>query len=983
MTHRLFRPGLYGLPPGADFAAELVAGLVARSQGAEPEALARVELYVNTARMQRRLRDLFQAGPARLLPRIRLLGAIAAGHADTTPAVPPLRRRLQIAQLIAALLEREPDLAPRSAVFDLADSLAALLDEMQGEGVTAADLHALDVSDQSGHWARSLRFVEIVSQFAAAQGGADPELRQRRAVEALIARWQAAPPEHPVIVAGSTGSRGTTALLMRAVARLPQGAVVLPGVDFDLPHAVWGSLDDALEAEDHPQFRFARLLQGLDLTPADIARWTDADPRQARNRLVSLALRPAPVTDQWLRDGPALGDLRDASGGMTLIEAADPRREALAIALRLRAALRADQSAALITPDRELTRRVTAALDRWRIEPDDSAGRPLALSAPGRFLRHVASLAGRRISAEALLTLLKHPLTSSTAGARGQHLLRTRDLELWLRKKGPAFPDAAALHRWADTHDKAGLADWIAWIAAEILPLADVAPAPLPDLVAAHLAAAERIAAGPGAEGSGALWDKTAGERAVEARDELIANADAGGETTPADYVALFDNVLAGREVRDPVRPDPDVMIWGTLEARVQGADVVILAGLNEGVWPAMPPPDPWLNRRMRHAAGLLLPERRVGLQAHDFQQAIAAREVVLTRATRDAEAETVMSRWLNRLTNLLEGLPDQSGPEALAAMRSRGQVWTDMATALETRFDSVPAATRPAPVPPVAARPRQLSVTRIQTLIRDPYAIYARHILGLKPLPPISPTPDAPLRGTVLHAIFEEIVAKGPDPDAPEARDSLLQITARVLGEEVPWPAARQLWSARIERVADWFLAGERERRATATPLPGEREGRLSLPAAGFDLIGTADRIDQRADGTLAIYDYKTGTPPRPKQIRHFDKQLLLEAAMAEAGAFRNVPAAQVAEVAHIGLGSTPEVSTMRLRDPSEDEPVDPAQVIAELLRLIAAFDAPEKGYPSRRAPYSVDSPGDYDHLARYGEWDETDPAKPEKVGQ
>ena len=298
-------PRVFALPCGLDFPRALVDGLLARSAGLPPEALARVELVVNTRRMTRRIREIFDAGPPRLLPRLSLLTDLGArGAMDRLPpAIPPLRRRLELTQLIAALLDRQPDLAARASLYDLADSLAGLIDEMQGEGVSPEDIRNLDVSDLSGHWARAQAFIGIAEDMIqTGEEALDPQARQRRVVEDLIAQWQVDPPGHPVILAGSTGSRGTTLMLMQAVARLPQGALVLPGYDFDQPAAVWQGLDRALTSEDHPQYRFRKMMEAMEIAPGDIRPWIDTPPpAPERNRLVSLALRPAPgKAKRWL-----------------------------------------------------------------------------------------------------------------------------------------------------------------------------------------------------------------------------------------------------------------------------------------------------------------------------------------------------------------------------------------------------------------------------------------------------------------------------------------------------------------------------------------------------------------------------------------------------------------------------------------------------------------------------------------------------------
>lgn len=959
-------PHLYALPPGVDFGAEVVAGLERRMGDAPPEAWADVTILANTPRMARRIRAAFDAGPPRLLPRLQLITAL--DDPALPPPVPSLRLRLDLARLVAALLDREPGIAPRESAFALADSLAALLDEMQGEGVGPEALAALDVSDQSGHWARALAFLSIAQRYAGATGAApDAEGHRRLATLARIAAWQAAPPPAPVIVAGSTGSRGTTALLLAAVARLPRGAVILPGFDFATPPDIWDSLSDARAAEDHPQYRFRRLADMLDMHPSAIRPWTDAaPPAPARNRLVSLSLRPAPVTDRWIAEGPALGDLAQAAAGLALVEAPSPRIEAEAIALRLRRAIADGQRAALVTPDRMLTRQVAAALDRWNIVPDDSAGVPLALTPPGRLLRQVADLRAGRIGAEALVSLLKHPLCH-TGADRGPHLLATHRLELRLRRQGPAYPDGPSLRAAAGAEEAA----WFDWLADALDAAADPGPRPLPDHVARHLALAETFARGPGPDGAGGLWDKAAGRAARAAMEDLARHADAGGEMDAAGYAALLADLLAQGEVREPEGAHPLVRVLGPREARELEADVVILAGLNDGTWPGLPAPDPWLNRAMRLRAGLLLPERQIGLAAHDYQQAIAGREVWLTRAVRSESAETVPSRWLARLTNLLSGLPDQGGRAALDRMRAEGARWVAAAQALSLPAARVQPEPRPSPAPPPDMRPTRLSVSAIGRLLRDPYAVYAAEVLRLRRLDPLTAAADAPLRGTILHAVLEEALTAGLDPFDPDAPGQLMAVAERAMARDCPWPLMRRLWLARLARVVDWFLAGERLRRGIGTPALFEARGGAVVADTGVTLVAKADRIDLTPGRQAVIYDYKTGKPPSEKQQAAFDKQLLLEAALVEQGGFAKLGPVEVAGAAFIGLGGDPQV----VPAPLGDHP--PAQVWAEMATLLRAWADPARGYTARMALMTEGSDSDYDHLSRFGEWDRTDEAR------
>ena len=970
---------LYALPPGVDFARALIAGLEARL-GADPTLWARTTVLVSSGRMLRQVREAFDAGPPRLLPR---LGTIAepAEMAAIPPALPALHLQLDLAPIVLRMIEAGVGLAARSAAFDLAASLAALIDEMGGEGVRPEALAALDVGDLATHWQQGRAIVEAAFGHLGEAPGRPAEARRRAVVEALIARWQSEPPQGPVVIAGSTGSRGASRLLMAAVARLPNGFVVLPGFDFDQPAAVWDTLDQALTGEDHPQFRFRALMRDLEIAPGAVARWSaDEAPAPARNRLISLALRPAPVTDQWRAEGRQLTGIAAATAGMTLVQAPNRREEAAAIALRLRQAAEEGQVAALITPDRMLTRRVAAALQRWGIEPDDSAGEPLHQTAPGRFLRQTADWLDRPPGLPALLALLKHPLTASGPGLRGDHLRWTRELELDLRRRGHPAPGPAALRDWAAADGKADGRDaWADWLAGLLDGAAMAGTASLPALLDRHRTLAEALAAGPGAEGAGALWLKGPGEAAEAAMAALAEAGDRGGALGARDYASLLKTHLAGFTAQDPMTPHPGVMIWGTLEARVQAADLTILAGLNDGIWPALPGPDTWLNRAMRAEAGLLLPDRRIGLAAHDFQMAVAAREVMLTRSLRDDEAETVPSRWLNRLTNLLGGLGTE-GRAALDGMTARGAAWLALARRLDRPVAALPPAPRPAPCPPVASRPRQLSVTEITTLIRDPYAIYARHVLGLRPLDPLSPEPDGRIRGTALHRIMEDFLAARADwtGDPAAARAILSASAERRFAEATPMPSIRALWQARLMAIADRLISGETDRLAAGAPALTERSGGIALTGLDFRLTARPDRIDRLTDGSFAVYDYKSGTPPSDKEVLYFQKQLPLEAAMLERGGFTGLAAGQVSRMGYVALG------TSRDREVAMEHEGRrlPDLTWEGLHRLIASYLRPSQGYAALRAAQLTSYAGDYDHLARHGEWDLTDRAVPVKVG-
>jgi RecB family exonuclease len=434
---------------------------------------------------------------------------------------------------------------------------------------------------------------------------------------------------------------------------------------------------------------------------------------------------------------------------------------------------------------------------------------------------------------------------------------------------------------------------------------------------------------------------------------------------------------LAKDSLRETNETHPRVLIWGTLEARVQGADLYILAGLNEGTWPETGDSDPWLNRQMRKGTGLRVPERKIGLSAHDYQQLICQKNVWITRSIRSNDAETVPSRWINRLMNLLNGLPEQNGPVALDNMRKRGAFWLALTDKIDNANceGSIRSALRPAPCPPIEARPKTLAVTDVRTLIRDPYAIYAKHILRLRRLNPLNATPDARMRGTVVHEVLENYFREWPNIPADWRREKFMEILEDTLHNSVPWPSTQVFWRNRLDQVIDWLIDGEAERRKNAEPIGFEASGRLVIPELNFTIRAIADRVDQRSDGSFVIYDYKTGVAPTEKQQLYFDKQLYLLALVAEHSGFAKIEPNKVFNAAFVGLGNPAKI----VNAPFEKESVEEAY--RKLRQLIERYQDPDQGFTARRALFKSDDFSDYDHLSRYGEWDVSHPPKKERL--
>ena len=992
--------GLYTIPPGVPFVDALAAGLLADA-GDDPLALADHTVLLPTRRACRALREAFlrrSGGRSLLLPRMRPVGDVdpddlglgegpALEQLDLPPAIAEPRRLLLLARQI---LRREAAAGERMThdhAVHLARELARLLDQVQTERVGFEALATLAPREHARHWEDTLTFLRIVTahwpDILDAEGCIDPADRRNRLIEGLAGVWTETPPADPVIAAGSTGSIPATADLLAVVAGLPRGAVVLPGLDRALDTESW---TEAAADQSHPQYGLAQLLERIGAAREDVADWpASADVGResppARTVLASEALRPADTTDAW-RGLDALA--ADAVADVMRLDCPGEKEEAEIVALLLREALEEPgRTAALVTPDRRLGRRVAAVLQRWGLEIDDSAGRPLDETAPGVFLRHVIHAAADALAPVALLAACKHPLAA--AGRNPAAFRRDiRRLERWVLR-GPrpargieglrgALVDAASGP--ADAHGRGGapaaaaaaIEDVIAGLAAAFAPLTEClagGTVSLDMLMEAHLAAAEALAATEDETGAQRLWAGEAGEALADFMGTLRHAADVMPGLPAASYPDLFDALMAGAVVRPRHGRHPRLHIWGPLEARLQQADRVILGGLNEGSWPADPGPDPWMSRPMRSTFGLPLPERRIGLAAHDFAQLFCAREVFLTRAVKAEGAPTVPSRWLLRLEAVLQGA-------GLADAFVADARWPGLQAGLHA-VDAHRPIRAPRPKPPVPARPRRLSVTRIEAWMRDPYAIYAREILRLERLEPLEADPGAADRGTIIHDALDAFLRRYPDGPPADALDRMLAVGREAFGTALSRPAVRAFWWPRFERIARWFVATEAARRpgivASVTELRGEY--RFDAPGGPFTLSAKADRIDRLADGSLVIIDYKTGAPPSDAQVQAgYAPQLPLEAVIAQAGGFPDIAAAPVHELLYWRLsGGTPPGEIRPIRD-------DPASLAADaaegLARLVAAFDDPDTPYhpapnPLQRVPPAYD---DYAHLARHAEW-------------
>ena len=952
------RVTVYTIPSHRSFADALAAGLIARF-GKDPVGLAQGRILLPNNRAVRAVTDAFvrASGTGLLLPRLvpvgdpeldeRLGGALET--IDDGDPVPPAIDATERLLTLASIIRGEGT----AESLRLASDLARTLDALVIEEIAPVKLKdaVTETADLAAHWEKSLEKLQLIYEnwpkILAGEGKIDLAERRNRLLRRVADRWKEAPPTGFTVVAGVTTAAPAVAALVARVARMREGMVVLPGLWLSdvFPEEEWDALgpdENGRGEAAHPQFHLNLLLDRIGVARGEVQRWrwsggTASSP--ARGRSVANAMAAPEFSHKW----ESLKAAERRFSGIRVVELHDGAAEAQAIALALREALEVSgKTAALVTPDRQLASRVSALLGRWGIEADDSAGKPLSATPAGTLLLAIVSATAEELPPVALLALLKHPLAGGEGDKRIAWLDAVRDLDLKLRGPRPPaglvgldtlFAEKKAARSWAAVRDRVAGLDGLL---REPVPLSRLA-----DLIAeaATVLADDRAWRGPD------------GRMAAELLTELQASQSAAKLFVSAeDAVPLLRQLLDARAVRPPYGGHPRIFIWGLLEARLQRADLVVLGGLNEGVWPALPAPDPWLPPKLRSTLRMPTLEFRIGLSAHDFASALGAPEVLITRARRDSRSPTVASRFLLRLEAISGGLPRDVRLERLTG-------------ALDDPGPPQPV-DRPAPSPPYEQRPEKISVTAVDRLKADPFAFYAQAILRLRALDPVDDDHTARWKGEAVHKVFEEwLVHDDCNPDKLRSR------AERLLGDEAIHPMLRALWTPRLLEAIDWIAAMERENQAKGRkPLTAEATGEAAL--AGITVHGRVDRIDRLADGGLAIIDYKTGAPPTQKAVTEgFALQLGLLGLIGRAGGFE-------------GIAGDPEAfeywslqryrgSFGRLMCPDKD--MEPGEFLDHAYRNFAEAAAKwltgnepftAKLNPAY-APY-----GDYDQLMRLEEW-------------
>lgn len=981
------------MPSGAPFLPNLTHGLKDRFG----ETLTQALILLPTRRAVRAMRECFINDKAAQLPRMRPLADINPEEPPfepgdlaslVPPAIPSAQRRFEMARLIGAYYKHIND-APMdaSAWIRLADPLLSILDDAAMREVHQTTLGRLDdiATFAAAHFQNAAKLYEIVQTLWPARlqelGMIDPMQRRVELLKALNTHWIENPPDYPIIIAGSTGTLPATARLIRTVAHMPKGLVVLPGLDMNIrDDAVWNEIDDR-----HPQCSLKHLIETIGLERKDVTPFPLTQPRhakaKARRAIISESLVPVNATDDWpgriktLRSrSPEHDPFIAGLEGLSFIETKTDTEEARVIALIMRESLETpDQSCAFITPDPALARSVKAALKYWNINVDYSQGEPLEETLIGRFLLGLLNLACDPKNNVLLATLFNHPLF-----AMGQPIGEQQNQ--WQNLERRQIRKSNKSNNITQIYDKEPcLKALYAALAPFTLPPFDGGTQSACDWSRVLCQIAEDLAQTDKRSGQARLWVQDMGESAADLIRSLITYGDILGEMDIHSYKHLFSTLCQGRVVRARFGTHPRLKILGPIEARMLHADKLILGGLNEGIWPAAPAVQPFLSPGMKGTLGLTPPERRYGLSAHDFQELANHPDVILTRAKRVGDSPRVASRWLWRLQTLMTGALGETHT-ALDPTQPY-LAWADAVNhvkAHEVRPD-----TPPSPAPPKDARwpaptGRRISVTGLRTLIRDPYAHYARKILKLEKLDDLG-TPRGPREwGNAIHKALEAFCET--HPTLPENAKSILIETfkTQLQTEGVPdhhihanLPRLDNIALKVIRWLTDHYQKGWEQ-----AIVEDEGTCLLNLPGGDFTLTAKPDRIDRRG-GEICLSDYKTGSPPSTREVQAgFDPQLGLTAHIILQGGFKSLQG-ELGEV-----GEVSDLIYLQLKGFHKDAPQtslvkkewDAARYALSAkditVRLLNNFDDPDMPYHSQPRAKFTNIYGDYDHLARRDEW-------------
>jgi len=981
---------IYNIPSYLPFSDILATYLLEKTKD-NPHSLTKYKLLLPTRRACRILQDTFlrlNNGKPMLLPHLLPIGEVDEGelsllmidnNSKTTLEIPsaitPLKRQLLLAKLIMQVPEFKQGF---DGALGLSKALCQFIDQVAVEGVDFSDLHNIVPEEFAAHWQVTLDFLKIISEhwpkILKDNNLIDVAERRNLLLQNMASYWSERPPDYPVIAAGSTGSIPAVAKLLKVISNLPQGKVVLPALDMQMEPDSWEVI-----TEIHPQYSLKKLLNYIGVDREDVSSLIDVTPKSERYVLASAMMSPAEFTHKW-KGFSHENNINSMLDGLEYYSCKTPHEEAGVIALIMRESLEeSGKTISLVTPDRDLARRVKSLCKRWSVDVDDSAGENLIDTKLGKFILLTLDAVKRKFDSVSFLSLLKTGLCQ-IGYPSDQANKYIKALEIEILRSGEVISTHEMLRKKIDLMDEdSGIGEYIDKLYEAVLPLYDLSHKSgglnIKDMLAAHVKALEKLAESENNIGCLRLWKGDIGKAASLFFSDLLEHAHLVDDLSYEGYCKIVLSLMHDITVRVPYGQHPRIRILGQMESRLMRSDIIILGGVNEGVWPSEIKHDPWMSRPMRREFGLPASEQAIGFAAHDFVQNFCADRVVITRSEKSSGAPTIPSRWLERLNTLLG-----SSGLSLRDLSSKPYLsWVRLADCVDVKPCS-----RPAPCPPVSIRPRAISVTKVETWLKDPYSIYMYYMLRLKKLRPLKQENDAALKGSVLHKILDEFTHKYPKNLPDDAQEQFLNLAKETINKDVQNKEFISYWWPKLIRISDWFVEHEKKWRKDANFIESEIDGSVDFNIGGiiFNIHGRADRIDRLNDGSYAIIDYKSGGSFSKNPLLNGElPQLPLEAIMLSEGGFNGMGfrdnnadkknKISGGKVSNLGYwkvtGGTKSGEIISINEDIENV----ANIVREgLENLVISFQSEKM--PFYCIPDINKAPrfNDYEHVARVKEW-------------
>ncbi len=955
-------PKIYNVNAGESFVDVLAAHFLKYYEN-QPEELANVLFLLPNRRACQSLSDAFvrlKGLSPTILPRILPIADVEEDEIFLTssseilqglaPEISKIERTLIFTKLI---MQKPTELGlghlSLAQSYALAENLADLIDLAYNENLDFSRLKEIVPVEYAAHWQESLNLLSIITEYwpqiLKERGVVDASFRRNQLLDAELEIWRQSRTEQKIVVAGTTAAFPRLKQLVQTVLNLPNGEVWLYGLDNCLEDSEWSLID-----ENHPQYELKELLDFLKINRAEVMN-VPHKLYTSKERLVTEIMRPAMGSAEWrkLSIEPLPAETFD---GIHLLNCDDIRQEAQAIALLIRNTLETpEKTAALVTMDRNLARRVVSELKKWNIVADDSAGQPLSLAPIGTYLRLIMNVLENDFSQVSLLSLLKHPFTSCGMKSADCNQ-KVRELELKWRKKEEL------------TDSQTEFLEKIKTSFAPLLELYRQAETSLKEIFTTHIRVAENLADTDIKSGEKIIWKSDAGSAAAKFVSDFLPYCELLAHIKPKDYLPLLESMLLEQNVRVRFGMHPRVKILGPIEARLMQFDVTIIGEVNEGVWPKLPSADLWMSRPMKKDFGFPLPERSIGVMAADFAHLLNAEEVYLTRAERVDGTPTNKSRWWLRLETVLAANFGGDKEKYAFLYDDKYSLWAKYLerAAVQKRISA------PEPRPPLCLRPRKLSAVNFEMLMRDPYTIFAKYILKLYQLEDLDEDVAYRDYGNIIHAVIEKfnnIYNTGAYPD--DAKEQMLRIGEEEFAANHISSDIKAFWWPKFVKTVDWLIETEKAYRSEVKKVHNEITGSMVFDSDGgkFTITAKADRIDETKDGRVNVLDYKTGKARSNKEIASgMAPQLPIEGLIVQRGGFAEIPAKEVSTLRYWRLGKEEIVAD------EEQSQRGLERTMNYLQTLIAHFDKESTPYYAKPNPHDAPDYSDYDHLSRFLEW-------------